>query len=172
MEQGALIHLLQKWNAASPLNLAACWALMVELAFLGGRKPPPFAAEWAASLSLVQLRCHEKEEKRQEKSKEVSRGFLPSLENKLSCRLQGKGRTEIIYPAAARDRRAWLEGKLVVGQGSFPRDRLGASRLIDNHHHRPFYMQDWGRALLSIRYGLTGHIRSGLREKRSGFRYA
>lgn len=39
-------------------------------------------------------------------------------------------------------------------------------------YHRPFYMQDWGRALLSIRYGLTGHIRSGLRESRSGFRYA
>jgi len=39
MEQGALKQL-----TASEQNSAACWALMVELAFLGGRKRPPFAA--------------------------------------------------------------------------------------------------------------------------------
>jgi len=49
MAQGALHHLV----AASPQNSAACWALMVELSFWGRRKPPPFAAEWAASLSLA-----------------------------------------------------------------------------------------------------------------------
>ena len=52
---------------------------------------------------------------KKKKKNAVFRGFLPSLENKLSCRHKGKGRTEIIYPAAARNRRAWLEGKLVVG---------------------------------------------------------
>nr|GEW29383.1 transmembrane protein [Tanacetum cinerariifolium] len=35
-------------KTAPEQNYAACWALMVELAFLGGRKRPPFSAEWGS----------------------------------------------------------------------------------------------------------------------------
>jgi hypothetical protein len=40
-----------------------------------------------------------------------------------------------------QDRRAWLEGKLVVGYGSFPHNRFDAFHLIGKWHHMPFYMQ-------------------------------
>jgi len=119
MEQGVLNHilLLLEWNAASEHNYAACWALMVELAFFGGRKRPPFAAEWAASLFLLSLWCHS-ETTQEEEKKAVFRGFLPSLEKKLSCRHQGKGPR--LYTAAEAESgwkvriawlADWLEGK-------------------------------------------------------------
>lgn len=112
MEQRVLnrILLLLEWNAASEQNYAACWALMVEPAFLGGRKRPPFAAEWgqhrfpSCSYDAIQ-----KQHKKKKKKKQYFADSCHHWKTNWAVGIKVRDRDYILLQK--RNRRGWLKGK-------------------------------------------------------------
>ncbi|KAF3488553.1 hypothetical protein F2Q69_00052944 [Brassica cretica] len=98
MEQGVLNHILLFLE--SEHHYAACWALMLALAFFGGRKWFPFAAECAAFLHEGERCCHSErtQEEEKEKNNRNLRGWLKGKYSVIGRLVESQTRSDGILP--------------------------------------------------------------------------